>query len=426
MQRYLFGGAQPGELDRQGRVALPAPLLAARAAGQGHRHRRPAGPARDLGPRSLAPPARRGRRERRECCRTSCPVQALTRTYRCSRARSVALLDVHPGELIVDCTFGAGGHSRLLARDLDGSGELVAIDRDPTHAALRRRAARDGRHRRADPPDARRRSRAACAACSTRAPGRRRPDGSRHVVDAGRRARRGFSYTQDAPLDMRMDPSDEITAATLVNEWGERELAQIFHRYGEERFSRQIARAIVQERVHDAVRDDARSSSRRSSAPSRRPRASGTGIPPSASSRRCGSPSTTSSGSSRTASRARSSCASPAGASGRDRLPLARGSHRQAALRRRPPRAASARPTCPSAAAVARRSSGSSRAGPCARRRGGRGQSARGLGAPARRAARGDGVSAVAAPRSTERERERQRTRRCGARRRASASPRRS
>ena len=48
-------------------------------------------------------------------------------------AREVgALLDVHPGDLIVDCTFGAGGHSRLLARDLDGSGQIVAIDRDPT------------------------------------------------------------------------------------------------------------------------------------------------------------------------------------------------------------------------------------------------------------------------------------------------------
>jgi 16S rRNA (cytosine1402-N4)-methyltransferase len=60
---------------------------------------------------------------------------------------------------------------------------------------------------------------------------------------------RGFSYMHDAPLDMRMDPSDEVTAARIVNEWDERELAQIFHRYGEERFSRQIARAIVQERT---------------------------------------------------------------------------------------------------------------------------------------------------------------------------------
>jgi 16S rRNA (cytosine1402-N4)-methyltransferase len=59
---------------------------------------------------------------------------------------------------------------------------------------------------------------------------------------------RGFSYMHDAPLDMRMDPSEELTAATIVNEWSERDLAQIFQRYGEERFSRQIARAIAQER----------------------------------------------------------------------------------------------------------------------------------------------------------------------------------
>ena len=64
---------------------------------------------------------------------------------------------------------------------------------------------------------------------------------------------RGFSYMHDAPLDMRMDPSDEVTAATLVNEWGERELAHIFNRYGEERFARQIARKIVQERAQRAA-----------------------------------------------------------------------------------------------------------------------------------------------------------------------------
>jgi 16S rRNA (cytosine1402-N4)-methyltransferase len=55
----------------------------------------------------------------------------------------------------------------------------------------------------------------------------------------------------DAPLDMRMDPSDEVTAATIVNSWNERDLAQIFHRYGEERFARQIARSIVRERAHE-------------------------------------------------------------------------------------------------------------------------------------------------------------------------------
>ena len=67
------------------------------------------------------------------------------------------------------------------------------------------------------------------------------------------RRARGFSYMHDAPLDMRMDPSDEVTAATLVNEWSERDLAHIFNRYGEERFARQIARKIVQERKQERI-----------------------------------------------------------------------------------------------------------------------------------------------------------------------------
>jgi 16S rRNA (cytosine1402-N4)-methyltransferase len=165
-------------------------------------------------------------------------------------AREVgALLDVHPGELVVDCTFGAGGHSRMLARDLDGSGELVAIDRDPSTQpfvdALRATVGTGVQIRPMHGP---------FAACL-----RRLLDEDLHaaaiLMDLGMSSMqvdepgRGFSYTQDAPLDMRMDPSDEQTAATLVNDWGERELAQIFSRYGEERFSRQIARAIVQERA---------------------------------------------------------------------------------------------------------------------------------------------------------------------------------
>ena len=62
------------------------------------------------------------------------------------------------------------------------------------------------------------------------------------------RPERGFSYAVDAPLDMRMDPSGELSAKEIVNEWDERELATIFRRYGEERFARQIAQAIVRRR----------------------------------------------------------------------------------------------------------------------------------------------------------------------------------
>jgi 16S rRNA (cytosine1402-N4)-methyltransferase len=63
------------------------------------------------------------------------------------------------------------------------------------------------------------------------------------------RPERGFSYATDAPLDMRMDPSSEPSAATIVNTWDERELAASFRRYGEERYAGPIARAIVRRRA---------------------------------------------------------------------------------------------------------------------------------------------------------------------------------
>src|SRR5581483_3161059 len=59
------------------------------------------------------------------------------------------------------------------------------------------------------------------------------------------RPERGFSYAADAPLDMRMDSTQDLTAREIVNEWPERDLATIFRRYGEERYARQIARAIM-------------------------------------------------------------------------------------------------------------------------------------------------------------------------------------
>ena len=108
---------------------------------------------------------------------------------------------------------------------------------------------------------------------------------------------RGFSYSYDAPLDMRMDPAQELSAREIVAEWDERRLARLLRDYGEERHAGAIARAIVA----GARR---RRSRRRSSwsttinAASPRPPASPAGTPPSAPSRRCGSPSTTSSASS--------------------------------------------------------------------------------------------------------------------------------
>jgi 16S rRNA (cytosine1402-N4)-methyltransferase len=156
------------------------------------------------------------------------------------------LLDVQPGETVVDATFGAGGHARLLAEDLRGRGKLVAIDRDPAAKPLfdrfRAQAGVDARFLRGDHAVVL----AQLAANDVAA--------DAVLLDLGvssmqiDRPERGFSYATDAPLDMRMDPTSEPSARELVNTWDERELAAVFRRYGEERYARQIARAVVRRR----------------------------------------------------------------------------------------------------------------------------------------------------------------------------------
>jgi len=157
------------------------------------------------------------------------------------------LLAVSPGETVVDATFGAGGHSRLLAQDLAGRGKLVAIDRDPGAKRYFDRfkagAGVDVRFLRGD---------FAVVLTQLAANGVR---ADAVLLDLGissmqvDRPERGFSYATDAPLDMRMDPSSETTAAVIVNTWDERELAGVFRRYGEERYAAPIARAIVRRRA---------------------------------------------------------------------------------------------------------------------------------------------------------------------------------
>ena len=158
----------------------------------------------------------------------------------------VSLLDPRPGETVVDCTFGAGGHANLLAARLRGEGKLIAIDRDPTVAPYFERL------RRGTGVKARLHHGEFSSVLRQLAENGVRADII--LLDLGvssmqlDRPDRGFSYAVDAPLDMRMDPSAEHSARELVNEAGERELADIFKRYGEERYARQIARAIVARR----------------------------------------------------------------------------------------------------------------------------------------------------------------------------------
>jgi 16S rRNA (cytosine1402-N4)-methyltransferase len=155
-------------------------------------------------------------------------------------------LAVQPGETVVDATFGAGGHAELLAADLRGSGKLIAIDRDPSvrpyFDRVRRRSGVQGRFLRGEFSDVLEQ----LAGNGVRADAILFDLGvSSMQID---RPERGFSYASDAPLDMRMDPAAELSARELVNEAGERELTQIFREYGEERYARQIARAIVRRR----------------------------------------------------------------------------------------------------------------------------------------------------------------------------------
>src|SRR5215216_4009236 len=145
------------------------------------------------------------------------------------------LLAVQPGETIVDATFGAGGHAALLAADLLGSGKFIAIDRDPTVQPY------FDRFKRAVGVSARLHRGEAADVLGQLADNGVRADAI--LLDMGvssmqlDRPERGFSYAVDAPLDMRMNPSADLSAAELVNEEPERELAHIFRRYGEERYA---------------------------------------------------------------------------------------------------------------------------------------------------------------------------------------------
>jgi 16S rRNA (cytosine1402-N4)-methyltransferase len=156
-------------------------------------------------------------------------------------------LAVQPGDTVVDATFGAGGHARLLAEDLQGNGKLVAIDRDPTVKPyldrLRAQVGVDVRFLRGD-----------FALVLTQLAAND-VGADAILLDLGvssmqiDRVERGFSYATDAPLDMRMDPGSEPSARDVLNTWEESELARIFRAYGEERYARQIARAIVRRRA---------------------------------------------------------------------------------------------------------------------------------------------------------------------------------
>jgi 16S rRNA (cytosine1402-N4)-methyltransferase len=158
----------------------------------------------------------------------------------------IEALDPRPGQTAIDCTVGGAGHARLVADRLGPGGTLIGIDRDPAaeeHFAQL----------------------AAEVACDTRFLRMSFAEGLDTLVAEDVRADlvlldlgisslqvdtrdRGFSYAYDAPLDMRMDPDQELTAAEIVNTWDQRRLARLLREYGEERYANPIARAVVRRR----------------------------------------------------------------------------------------------------------------------------------------------------------------------------------
>ena len=151
--------------------------------------------------------------------------------------------------MYVDCTFGRGGHSREILRRLGDQGRLIALDRDPAAVAVAREIA-DSRF-------------TALHASFGGLQAALADQGIEAVngvlMDLGvsspqlEEAERGFSFRLDGPLDMRMDVSRGITAAQWLATASEDRIGEVIRTYGEERFARQVARAIVAARSRGAL-----------------------------------------------------------------------------------------------------------------------------------------------------------------------------
>lgn len=160
-------------------------------------------------------------------------------------AETTALLDPSRGGLFVDCTVGLGGHARALLEA--GATRLLGLDRDTTALALAAESLAAWRDRvELVHADYRELGRVLDARGVDAVEGVLADLGvSSMQFDA---AGRGFSFRRDEPLDMRMDQTQGPTAADLIADAGEEELANVIYQYGEERFSRRIARGIVEAR----------------------------------------------------------------------------------------------------------------------------------------------------------------------------------
>jgi len=160
---------------------------------------------------------------------------------------AVEALAVRPDGCYLDGTFGRGGHSRLILQKLGPEGRLLGFDKDPQAIATGQAlAAEDGRFVIVQRSFAEMGSEIAERGLAGKIDG--------VLLDLGVSSpqlddpERGFSFMNDGPLDMRMDPDRGISAAEFVNTASQEEIARVFKEYGEERFSGRMARAVVERR----------------------------------------------------------------------------------------------------------------------------------------------------------------------------------
>jgi len=160
---------------------------------------------------------------------------------------------LHParGQTAIDCTFGGGGHARMVAERLGEGGTLIAVDRDPLAQERCEALAQE-------------------VVCELRFIHGGYAEALETLAQEGIRAdmayfdlgmssmqvdtrERGFSYSYQAPLDMRMDPAQELDARTIVADWDQRQLTGVLRDFGEERHAGAIARAIVRRRAQQPI-----------------------------------------------------------------------------------------------------------------------------------------------------------------------------
>ena len=160
---------------------------------------------------------------------------------------AVEALDLRADGCYLDGTFGRGGHSRLILSQLGPDGRLLGFDKDPQAIATGQTlAAEDGRFVIVQRSFAELGAELAARGMAGKVSG--------VLLDLGVSspqlddAERGFSFLNDGPLDMRMDPTRGVSAAQFIATAAEEEIARVFKEYGEERFAKRMARAVVQRR----------------------------------------------------------------------------------------------------------------------------------------------------------------------------------